>query len=126
MRKLPINVGVLCDLVDFLCSSVIFCGRHPGMALLHDVTVPRSWLLRFIEYDLPFLDPRMQTNAYHLLLMCTEDLLEQLYGGKDSGECRNIPLPDRSHSAPEYLLYGTSRNFSNVPDVVRHVFIARM
>ncbi|KAK0245332.1 hypothetical protein EDD85DRAFT_895697 [Armillaria nabsnona] len=110
MRKLPINVGVLCDLVDFLCSSVIFCGRHPGMALLHDVTVPRSWLLRFIEYDLPYLNPRMQTNAYHLLLMCTEDLLEQLHGGEGS----------------EYLLYGTSRNFSNVPAVVRHVFIARI
>ncbi|KAK0456954.1 hypothetical protein EV421DRAFT_1755739, partial [Armillaria borealis] len=110
IRKLPINIGVLCDLVDFLCSSVIFCGRPPGMVLLHDVTVPRSWLLRFIEYDLPYLNPRMQTNAYHLLLMCTEDLLEQLYGGKDS----------------EYLLYGTSRNFSNVPAVVRHVFIARI
>ncbi|KAK0456985.1 hypothetical protein EV421DRAFT_1755841 [Armillaria borealis] len=110
MRKLPINVGVLCDLVDFLCSSVIFCGHHPDMALLHDVTVPRSWLLCFIEYDLPYLNPRMQTNAYHLLLMCTEDLLEQLYGGKGS----------------EYLLYGTSRNFSNVPAVVRHVFIARI
>ncbi|KAK0232764.1 hypothetical protein IW262DRAFT_1259156 [Armillaria fumosa] len=110
MRQLPINIGVLCDLVDFLCSSVIFCGRHPGMALLHDITVPRSWLLRFIEYDLPYLNPSMQTNAYHLLLMCTGDLLEQLHGGKGS----------------EYLLYGTSGNLSNVPAIVRHVFVARI
>ncbi|KAK0506460.1 hypothetical protein EDD18DRAFT_1455776 [Armillaria luteobubalina] len=110
MRQLPIDVGVLCDLVDFLCSSVIFCGRRPGMALLHDITVPRSWLLRFIEYDLSYLNPSMQTNAYHLLLMCMGDLLEQLNGGKGS----------------EYLLYGTSGNLSNVPAVVRHVFIARI
>ncbi|KAK0475067.1 hypothetical protein IW261DRAFT_1495269 [Armillaria novae-zelandiae] len=110
MRQLPINIGVLCDLVDFLCSSVIFCGRHPGMALLHDVTVPRSWLLRFIEYDLPYVNPSVQTSAYHLLLMCIGDLLEQLHGGKGS----------------EYLLYGNSRNLSNVPAVVRHVFIARI
>ncbi|KAK0183608.1 hypothetical protein F5146DRAFT_229886 [Armillaria mellea] len=105
MQQLPINVGVLCDLVDFLCSSVIFCGRHPGMALLHDVTVPRSWLLRFIEYDLPYLNPSMQTNAYHLLLMYAGDLLEQLCGGEGS----------------EYLLYGTSGNLSNVPAAVRHI-----
>ncbi|KAK0506408.1 hypothetical protein EDD18DRAFT_1455735 [Armillaria luteobubalina] len=63
-RQLPINVGVLCDLVDFLCRSVILCSRRPGMTVLHDVTI--------------------QTNTYHLLLTRMWDLLEQLYDGKDS------------------------------------------
>ncbi|KAK0444957.1 uncharacterized protein EV420DRAFT_1721599 [Desarmillaria tabescens] len=110
MRQLPINIGVLCDLVDFLCSSVILCGRRPGMTVLHDVTVPRSWLLRFIKHDLPYLNPKIQINTFHLLLSRMWDLLEQLYDGNGS----------------EYLLYGTTRNLSNVPAVIRDVYMVRI
>ncbi|KAK0478174.1 hypothetical protein IW261DRAFT_1482258 [Armillaria novae-zelandiae] len=111
MRQLPINVGVLCDLVDFLCRSVILSSRRPGMTVLHDVTVPRSWILRFIKHDLPYLNPRVQTNTFHLLLTRMWDLLEQLYDGNDS----------------EYLLYaGTSRNLSNVSAVIRDVYMTRI
>ncbi|KAG7450801.1 uncharacterized protein BT62DRAFT_928080 [Guyanagaster necrorhizus] len=109
-RQLPINVGVLCDLVDFLCSSVILCGRRPGMTVIHDVTVPRSWLLRFIKHDSLYLNPEIQTNTFHLLLTPMWDLLEQLYGGNGS----------------EYLLYGTTRNLSNVPAVIRDVYMTRI
>ncbi len=87
MRQLPVNVGVLCDLVDFLCRSVILCSRRPGMTVLHDVTVPRSWLICFVKHDLPYLNPRIQINTYHLLLTRMWDLLEQLYDGNGSGTC---------------------------------------
>ncbi|KAG7450843.1 uncharacterized protein BT62DRAFT_1001658 [Guyanagaster necrorhizus] len=101
---------VLCDLVDFLCSSVILCGRRPGMTVMHDVTVPRSWLLRFIKHDSLYLNPEIQTNTFHLLLTPMRDLLEQLYDGNGS----------------EYLLYGPTRNLSNVPAVIRDVYMTRI
>ncbi|PBK77543.1 hypothetical protein ARMSODRAFT_949477 [Armillaria solidipes] len=110
-QQLPINIGVLCDLVDFLCSSVILCGRRPGMTVVHDVTVPRSWLLRSIKHDLPYLNPRIQTNTFHLLLSRMRDLLEQLHDGGNGSE---------------YLLYGTTRNLSNVPAVIRDVYMTRI
>ncbi|PBK60035.1 hypothetical protein ARMSODRAFT_898604 [Armillaria solidipes] len=73
--RLPINIGVLCDFLDFLCGSVILCGGRP---LPHNVTVPRSWLLRFVKYDMPYFSRGIQTHCYHLLLEPMQDLLEQL------------------------------------------------
>ncbi|KAK0440419.1 uncharacterized protein EV420DRAFT_1650550 [Desarmillaria tabescens] len=110
-QRLPVNIGVLCDFLDFLCSSVILCGERLGMTLPHNVTVPRSWLLRFVEYDFPYFNKGIQTNFYHVLLAPVWDLLQQLRVGRDSAE---------------HLLYGISRNVSNVPYQVRHVFIARI
>ncbi|PBK79680.1 hypothetical protein ARMGADRAFT_118281 [Armillaria gallica] len=110
-QRLSINIGVLCDFVDFLCSSVILCGDHPGTILPHDVIVPHSWLLRFVNYDFPHFNKGIQTNYYHILLAPIWDLLEQLRFGRDYAE---------------NLLYGISRNLSNVPYQVRHVFIARI
>ncbi len=58
------------------------------MAFPHDVTIPRSWLLRFIKYDLPYLIAEMQTETFHLLLTRMGDLLDKLHdGGKGSGRC---------------------------------------
>ncbi|KAK0456957.1 hypothetical protein EV421DRAFT_103155 [Armillaria borealis] len=104
--RLPINIGVLCDFLDFLCGSVILCGGRP---LPHNVTVPRSWLLRFVKYDMPYFSRVIQTHCYHLLLEPMQDLLEQLH----SQSC-------------EHLLCGTLTNLSNVPYRVRHIFIARI
>ncbi|KAK0443136.1 uncharacterized protein EV420DRAFT_1649415 [Desarmillaria tabescens] len=109
-QRLPIKIGDLCDFVDFLCSSVILCGRRSGMLLSPNVTVPRSWLLRFVRYDLPYFNEGIQTNYYRTLLEPMRDLLEQL----------------RASQSCEHLLYGTKRNLSNVSYRVRHVFIARI
>ncbi|KAK0232768.1 hypothetical protein IW262DRAFT_22523 [Armillaria fumosa] len=109
-QRLSINIGVLCDFLDFLCSSVILCGDRLGTILPHNVTVPRSWLLRFVNYDFPHFNKGIQTNYYHILLAPIWDLLDQL----------------RFRDYAENLLYGISRNLSNVPYQVRHVFIARI
>ncbi|KAG7450840.1 uncharacterized protein BT62DRAFT_1001654 [Guyanagaster necrorhizus] len=110
-QRLPINIGDLCDFLDFLCGSVIFCGSRSGMRLPHNITVPRSWLLRFMNYDLPYFNGAIQTRFYGILLTPIWALLEQLNIGQD---------------AAEHLLYGIGRNLSNVPYQVRHVFIARI
>ncbi|KAK0198135.1 hypothetical protein F5146DRAFT_995722 [Armillaria mellea] len=124
---LPELLGVLCDLMDFLCSSVILGGRRPGMTVVHDVTVPRSWLLRSINHDLPYLNPRIQTNTFHLLLSRMRDLLEQLHdGGNGSGRSSAQIVFLLLTGASEYLLYGITRNLSNVPAVIRDVYMTRI
>ncbi|PBL01521.1 hypothetical protein ARMGADRAFT_984178 [Armillaria gallica] len=110
-ERLPINIGVLCDFLDFLCGSVILCGDRSGMRLPHNITLPRSWLLRFVDYDFPYFNKGTDTNLYYILLAPIWDLLERLRVGRDY---------------VEHLLYGIGRDLSNVPYQVRHAFIARI
>ncbi|PBK60033.1 hypothetical protein ARMSODRAFT_966416 [Armillaria solidipes] len=109
-ERLPINIVVLCDFLDLLCSSAILCqcGVHPGMPLLHSVIVPHSWLLRFASCDSM---PYFNEGTHHTLLEPMRDLLQQLCTGRG---CEHL------------LLYGTSRNISNVPYQVRCAFISRI
>ncbi|KAK0506463.1 hypothetical protein EDD18DRAFT_32642 [Armillaria luteobubalina] len=111
-ERLPINIVVLCDFLDLLCSSVILqvcqCGVRLGMPLLHSVIVPYSWLLRFASCNSM---PYFNEGIHCTLLEPMRDLLQQLCTGRG---CEHL------------LLYGTSRNISNVPYQVRHVFISRI
>ncbi|KAK0506583.1 hypothetical protein EDD18DRAFT_36674 [Armillaria luteobubalina] len=108
-ERLPINIGVLCDFLDFLCGSVILC--RSGMALPHNITLPRSWILRFVDYNFPYFSGGTDISLYYILLAPIWDLLEQLRVGRDYAG---------------HLLYGTTRNLSNLPYQVRHAFIARI
>ncbi|KAK0245331.1 hypothetical protein EDD85DRAFT_800629 [Armillaria nabsnona] len=109
-ERSPINIVVLCDFLDLLCSSAILsqCGVHPGMPSLHSVIVPHSWLLRFASCDSM---PYFNKGIHRTLLEPMRDLLQQLCTGRG---CEHL------------LLYGTSRNISNVPYHVRRVFISRI
>ncbi|KAK0207600.1 hypothetical protein IW262DRAFT_1469183 [Armillaria fumosa] len=111
-ERLPINIVVLCNFLDLLCSSVILqvcqCGVHLGTPLLHSVIVPYSWLLRFASCNSM---PYFNEGIHCTLLEPMRDLLQQLCTGRG---CEHL------------LLYGTSRNISNVPYQVRHVFISRI
>ncbi|SJL05199.1 uncharacterized protein ARMOST_08565 [Armillaria ostoyae] len=111
-QRMPINIGDLCDFIDFLCSSVIFGNRRSGIALSSDVTIPRSWLLRFLDYDLPYFNEGIYwpIKSYLTLLIPMRDLLEQLYAGQGDAE---------------HLLYETT-NLSKITSQVRHIFIARI
>ncbi|KAK0232752.1 hypothetical protein IW262DRAFT_1259998, partial [Armillaria fumosa] len=82
-RRLPINIGDLCDFLDFLCGSVIFCRSE--MALPHNITLPRSWILRFVDYSFPYFNEGTDTSLYYILLAPISDLLEQLRIGRDYG-----------------------------------------
>ena len=56
MNRLPVEVGVFCDAVERLCGSVILTYRFMmGRGTLHDVTLPRSWLIG-LSRSLPLLD----------------------------------------------------------------------
>ncbi|KAG7450850.1 uncharacterized protein BT62DRAFT_1001665 [Guyanagaster necrorhizus] len=109
-QRLSINVGDLCDFVDFLCGSVILWGCRSGKSLSSDLTVPRSWLLWSVNYDFPEFNEEIQTDYYRIILAPMQDLLEQLH-------TRNC----------DHLFYVTARNHSKVPCRVYHdAFILRI
>ncbi len=120
-ERLPINIGVLCDFLDFLCGSVILCGGRP---IPHNVTVPRSWLLRFVKYDMPYFSRGIQRHCYLLLLEPMQDLLEQLHS-QSCGKLQKFTSPSasRPHSGIQSIsCTGTLTNLSNVPHRVRPCF----
>ena len=79
--KVPIDIGVLCDLMDNLCASMIVTIRLRS-GTLHDVTMPKSWLLRVIPKceALRSKDTRLST----LYKMHLRELLERIYTGDNA------------------------------------------
>ena len=71
---------------------MILCGDRSGMTIPHNVTLPRSWLLRFVDYDSPYFNARTDTNLYYILIAPIWDLLEQLRVGRDYGKPRKIMI----------------------------------
>ncbi|KAF8906189.1 hypothetical protein CPB85DRAFT_1254762 [Mucidula mucida] len=108
-KNLPVDISVLCDYVDFLCSSFIlcFCTRKGSF---HNVTLPRTWLLKYFEIDAPYFNPTIRTNIFWHIPDCMTVLLEQLYTG----------------AGADYLIYGVNRNMYNSPAIVRNLFIFRL
>ena len=83
-NEIPIDLGVLCDFMDHLCGSLLIASRLKAKGDLHDMTLPKSWLLR--------LSPSIR-------VLCTKDtelvkiykkqissLLEPLYTGQGAGK----------------------------------------
>ena len=81
-KRLPINVPVLCNRLDFLWSSYVLCGRAK-VSNFHDITLPKSWLLKYFLWDAEHFGPKMQTNNYLPLVNCMAGVLENLYTGGD-------------------------------------------
>ncbi|KAK0198014.1 hypothetical protein F5146DRAFT_1130958 [Armillaria mellea] len=109
-KRLPINIGVLCDFLDLLCSYAILrqCGSRTGMPLLSNAIVPRSWLLHFTGSN---ATPSFNGEIDRTLLEPMRDLLQQLCFGRGC----------------EHLLYdGETENLSNVPYGFRRAFIVRI
>lgn len=44
-KLLPIDVSVLCDVIDYLCGATILVRKN---FILHNVTLPRSWFITLL------------------------------------------------------------------------------
>ncbi|KAF8807162.1 hypothetical protein BYT27DRAFT_7189247 [Phlegmacium glaucopus] len=80
-KLLPIDINVLCDIIDYLCGAVILVLRD---FILHNVTLPRSWFIallpNFKNDPKSNIDIRTSVNA---LIKSLGQLLDRMYSGKD-------------------------------------------
>ena len=92
-KKIPIDIGVLCDLMDHLCASMIFAIRlRNANNTLHDIMLPKSWLLRLVP-QCNILRTRV-TLLSIVYIRNMRDLLEQVYTGDSFGK---PPLPSHQY-----------------------------
>ncbi|KAJ3739795.1 hypothetical protein DFH05DRAFT_1546449 [Lentinula detonsa] len=107
-KPVPIEIGLLCDLLETLCRSLVLAICFDRDINIHNVTLPRSWLMRPICVEAE----RMKNfSMLHDLITPIGDLLAQIYTG---------------HFA-EHLLYEKRTLTSNtVPNRNRTIFISRV
>lgn len=78
------DIAALCELMDNLCGSLIVASSIDRAATLHDITMPRSWLLRLLP-TLHALAGK-STNLFELYVEPMAMLLERIYTSLHAGE----------------------------------------
>lgn len=80
---LPIDIFVLCDVIDYLCGSTILVRVNYS---LHNITLPRSWfitLLRRLKRESQGVEFEM--NQLGHLISSIRQLLDRLQAGVAAG-----------------------------------------
>lgn len=78
--KLPINVGILCNFIDQLCTSLVSSGKYKSSGTLHNVALPRSWILQYLRLE-ETVQKERATNLYFLFVEPLSILLEDIHTG---------------------------------------------
>ncbi|KAF8222237.1 hypothetical protein L208DRAFT_1381918 [Tricholoma matsutake] len=112
-KMLPIDVAALCDIIDYLCGSVILVRVKYS---LHNVTLPRSWFINLL-WRLKRETQGVETNSLHYLIGSIQQLLDRLQAG---GGLSGYWLSPRDR--PGHL----SLEPSELPLIIRHISIARL
>ena len=83
-KLLPIDIHVLCDIIDYLCGAVILVLKN---FFLHNVTLPWNWFIAL----LPNLknDPKLNIDirtSVNVLIKSLGQLLDRMHLGKEFRE----------------------------------------
>ncbi|KIK71556.1 hypothetical protein GYMLUDRAFT_33762 [Collybiopsis luxurians FD-317 M1] len=106
-HSVPIEIGLLCDLLEKFCRSYILVGCSQRDAKLHNVTLPRSWLMKPISVE---HERRKRFWWLKPMLSHIENLLAQIYNGRFA----------------DHLLFENRTLAGNVALRVRTIFISRI
>ncbi|KAI9436977.1 hypothetical protein H4582DRAFT_2058436 [Lactarius indigo] len=79
-ERLPVDLAVLCTIVERLFGLAIMTTRHRGLGSLHGVLLPRTWILELWEDFFRFKDRRLA--PLEDLFVATNNLLKDIYTGK--------------------------------------------
>lgn len=118
---MPVDISLLCDFAEYLCATIIIHNRYRHTGNLHEITIPRSWLLKWLNLDHA---EKSSINFFAMLKDPLALLLKQAYVGAGS-YLIFITESEQFKVEVDYLLYGGRRNQSP-GTVIRSVFIARM
>ncbi|KAG6867453.1 hypothetical protein C0993_002573, partial [Termitomyces sp. T159_Od127] len=106
-RGLPMNVDDICTLIEHLCTACVISSTKYRKGSLHGTTLPRSWLLHYLNRQGPQVKPR---PPFSYLMPRIATLLETIYSG----------------TGAEYLLFGSSNIAAIRSSGTRGVFITRI
>ncbi|KAH8981157.1 hypothetical protein EDB86DRAFT_2835005 [Lactarius hatsudake] len=95
-ERLPVNLAVLCSIVERLFGLAIMTARHRGLGSLHGVLLPRTWKMSLWGDFLRFKDKSLAPLEH--LVQATGKLLADVYTGV-SKTYNNGPGPPEPHVA---------------------------
>ena len=79
-----VDIGVLCEFMDYLCGAMIAAHFMNTRGTLHGVTLPQSWLVRMLRE--PFTTKSVRADTIKMYLDCIALALEILWTGEGGGE----------------------------------------
>lgn len=86
MNQLNIHVNVLCDVAENLCAGLVAADCQRRIGLIHNITLPRSWLVKRCSVA-GGLGSARDSNTVWLFARALADLLEPVYSGNGAGMC---------------------------------------
>ena len=119
-ERLPVDLAVLCAIVERLFGLAIMIARHRRLGSLHGVLLPRTWILVLWDDFLRYKDKRMAPLWY--LVQATEKPLKDLYTGEYQ---RHAILDPRSRSEFSRVYYShqvTLRSTARLPEQGTYLF----
>ena len=125
LYPVPIEINLLCDLLENICRGLILAVACQRDVKVHNVTLPRSWLMKSIS-----VEEAKKTKVSLIGLFVSRsirDLLNQVYSGRFAGRRQNLVLFMHGiYIFADHLLYGNRTMAAKLPSRVRTVFISRM
>ena len=99
-ERLPVDLAVLCTIVERLFGLAIMTARHKGLGSLHGMLLPRTWISALWDDFFKFKDRRLAPLWY--LAQTTEKLLKDVYTGEYQ---RDAIMDPRNHSEFSWAYY---------------------
>ena len=82
-KCLPVDMGVLCNYLDFLCGQSVISASIQRHGVLHEVLLPRSWWIKLMIR--PGCNANKSTRLSRLIVDVISSLLSQLLGNNKAG-----------------------------------------
>jgi len=98
-ERLPVDLAVLCTIVERLFGLAIMTTRHRRLGSLHGVLLPRAWILALLEDFFKFKDRRLAPLGN--LVLATNTLLKDIY----TGEYQRVSIRESWNRSEFYWLY---------------------
>ncbi|KAF7310359.1 UvrD-like helicase ATP-binding domain-containing protein [Mycena chlorophos] len=110
-NKLPIRIGLLCDIADNICGRLIIADRQ-RRGVIHDITLPLSWLVRQVAGGLTSFVQARELDTCWIFARVLVALLDPVLSGVNAG----------------HLIFQGNRDLNDprIGFVNRNMFLARL
>lgn len=82
--KIPVEITVLCRLLELVAGSFIMASAYKCRGSLHGVTLPRSWILENVQKLYRVKNKHANAGVVSSFLAPFRETLERIYSGTDA------------------------------------------